>query len=65
METLLLIQYLTQCEGPLWNAIRGTGLAYGANIYASPDQKALVLSLYRCSQLEEAYKKTKLTVVCF
>lgn len=65
METLLLIQYLTQCEGPLWNAIRGKGLAYGANIYLNPDQKAITLSLYRCAQICEAYEQTKKTVVIF
>uniref|UniRef100_A0A914D5H3 Peptidase M16 C-terminal domain-containing protein n=1 Tax=Acrobeloides nanus TaxID=290746 RepID=A0A914D5H3_9BILA len=59
VEVLLLSQYLSQCEGPLWNSVRGRGLAYGANIYPLADQGSLVLSLYRCSQPVEAYKATK------
>ncbi|KAK0417166.1 hypothetical protein QR680_012861 [Steinernema hermaphroditum] len=59
METLLLAQYLSQCEGPLWRAVRGKGLAYGANIYVMPDKHLLTCSLYRCSQTTEAYDVTK------
>uniref|UniRef100_A0A1I7ZZX7 Peptidase_M16_C domain-containing protein n=1 Tax=Steinernema glaseri TaxID=37863 RepID=A0A1I7ZZX7_9BILA len=59
METLLLAQYLSQCEGPLWRAVRGKGLAYGANIYVMPDKHLLTCSLYRCSQTVEAYEVTK------
>jgi Zn-dependent M16 (insulinase) family peptidase len=63
METLLLCQYLCQCEGPLWNAVRGTGLAYDASIYLLPDRRSITLSLYRCAQLVQAYERTKQTVV--
>lgn len=63
IETMLLTQYISQCEGPLWNAIRGKGLAYGANIYLVPDSKCLYLSLYSCSQINEAYEQTKQVVV--
>ncbi|TKR78018.1 hypothetical protein L596_018892 [Steinernema carpocapsae] len=59
METLLLSQYLSQCEGPLWRAVRGKGLAYGANIYVIPDKHLITVSLYRCSQTIEAYETTK------
>ncbi|CAJ0929884.1 unnamed protein product, partial [Mesorhabditis belari] len=30
---MLLTQYLSQTEGPIWRAVRGDGLAYGVNIY--------------------------------
>lgn len=63
MATMLLSQYLTQCEGPLWRGIRGEGLAYGANIYVQPDKKLLTLSLYRGSQINQAYEETKKIVV--
>ncbi|PAV83760.1 hypothetical protein WR25_04791 isoform B [Diploscapter pachys] len=58
VPTMLLTQYLSQCEGPLWIAIRGDGLAYGANIYVRADRKMIELSLYRCAQPAEAYKNT-------
>uniref|UniRef100_A0A0M3IJ63 Peptidase_M16_C domain-containing protein n=1 Tax=Ascaris lumbricoides TaxID=6252 RepID=A0A0M3IJ63_ASCLU len=63
MATMLLSQYLTQCEGPLWRGIRGEGLAYGANIYVQPDKKLLTLSLYRGSQINQAYEETKKIVL--
>lgn len=65
IETLLLTQYISQCEGPLWNAVRGKGLAYDAKIYLIPDRKCLILSLYRCSQIAETYEQTKQVVVSF
>uniref|UniRef100_A0A914WAZ5 Peptidase M16 C-terminal domain-containing protein n=1 Tax=Plectus sambesii TaxID=2011161 RepID=A0A914WAZ5_9BILA len=56
--TLLLIQYLSQTEGPLWRNIRGKGLAYGANIFARPEKGLISLSLYRSAQLVQAYEET-------
>uniref|UniRef100_A0A915ED26 Uncharacterized protein n=1 Tax=Ditylenchus dipsaci TaxID=166011 RepID=A0A915ED26_9BILA len=44
METMLLAQYMSQCEGPLWNSVRGKGLAYDASIYVMPDMKSLALN---------------------
>uniref|UniRef100_A0A0K0F9K0 Presequence protease, mitochondrial (inferred by orthology to a human protein) n=1 Tax=Strongyloides venezuelensis TaxID=75913 RepID=A0A0K0F9K0_STRVS len=62
-EVLLFSQYLSQTEGPLWNKIRGKGLAYGANIYASPDKHTITLSLYRCAQAVQAIEETKKLVL--
>lgn len=59
VPTMLLTQYLSQCEGPLWRGIRGVGLAYGANIYVRTDRKTITLSLYRCAQPVQAYEETK------
>lgn len=59
VPTMLYTQYLSQCEGPLWRAIRGDGLAYGANIFVKPDRKQITLSLYRCAQPAAAYERTK------
>lgn len=61
--TLLLIQYLSQTEGPLWRNIRGKGLAYGANIYAQPEKGLILLSLYRSAQLVQAYEETAKLIV--
>ncbi|CEF67320.1 Presequence protease, mitochondrial [Strongyloides ratti] len=58
-EILLFSQYLSQLEGPLWNKIRGKGLAYGASIYPYPDKHTITLSLYRCAQAVQAIEETK------
>uniref|UniRef100_A0A1I8BWY8 Peptidase_M16_C domain-containing protein n=1 Tax=Meloidogyne hapla TaxID=6305 RepID=A0A1I8BWY8_MELHA len=63
ISTLLLSQYICQSEGPLWNSVRGNGLAYDASIYVLPDRKTITLSLYRCSKLTQAYEKTRETVL--
>nr|CAD2127992.1 unnamed protein product [Meloidogyne enterolobii] len=63
MSALLLAQYICQSEGPLWNSVRGNGLAYDASIYILPDRKTITLNLYRCSKLKEAYEKTRKTVL--
>ncbi|CAJ0573558.1 unnamed protein product, partial [Mesorhabditis spiculigera] len=55
---LLLSQYFSQTEGPLWCRIRGNGLAYGANIYVDLDEKTISMSLYRCSDPVKAYNST-------
>ncbi|EYC00286.1 hypothetical protein Y032_0116g539 [Ancylostoma ceylanicum] len=59
VPTMLFTQYLSQCEGPLWRAIRGDGLAYGANIYVRSERRTITLSLYRCAQPVQAYEQTK------
>ncbi|CAK5113847.1 unnamed protein product [Meloidogyne enterolobii] len=63
MSALLLAHYICQSEGPLWNSVRGNGLAYDASIYILPDMKSITLNLYRCSKLKEAYEKTRETVL--
>jgi Zn-dependent M16 (insulinase) family peptidase len=60
---LVLVQYLTQCEGPLWRRIRGTGIAYGANIDAVTEQALISLSIYRSTDVVKAYKEMINTVV--
>ncbi|ULT99400.1 hypothetical protein L3Y34_000613 [Caenorhabditis briggsae] len=59
IPTMIFGQYLSQCEGPLWRAIRGDGLAYGANVFVKPDRKQITLSLYRCAQPAVAYERTR------
>uniref|UniRef100_A0A1I7U966 Presequence protease, mitochondrial n=1 Tax=Caenorhabditis tropicalis TaxID=1561998 RepID=A0A1I7U966_9PELO len=59
IPTMIFGQYLSQCEGPLWRAIRGDGLAYGANVFVKADRKQITLSLYRCAQPALAYERTR------
>ena len=63
MHALLLSEYISQDEGPIWNAVRGKGLAYAAGIYILPDRKSMMLHLYRCSKISQAYEQTKIAVV--
>ena len=50
---MVAIGYLEAVEGPLWNAVRGAGYAYGS--YFSRDLEAGVLS-YRVYRSPDAYK---------
>lgn len=54
----VLIQYLTQLEGPLWRRIRGLGLTYSYSIQISSSEGLLHFLLYKSTQLVEAYEET-------
>lgn len=54
----VLIQYLTQLEGPLWRQIRGLGLSYHYSIQLSPHDGLMYFLLYKASHLVAAYNKT-------
>ncbi|GMR43282.1 hypothetical protein PMAYCL1PPCAC_13477, partial [Pristionchus mayeri] len=56
---LLLTQYLSQCEGPLWKSVRGNGLAYGIWISANVDVQELSMTIYRSANIPEAYAKVE------
>uniref|UniRef100_A0A060T0I3 ARAD1C08228p n=1 Tax=Blastobotrys adeninivorans TaxID=409370 RepID=A0A060T0I3_BLAAD len=53
------LEYLQAVEGPFWRAIRGTGLAYGANIERIPEQGHLMFSIYRGSDGGRSIKVAK------
>ncbi|XP_064481278.1 uncharacterized protein C05D11.1-like [Ornithodoros turicata] len=54
---LVLTQYLTQLEGPMWRQIRGQGLAYSYNLYVKPCEGLLYLVLTKSSVVGTAYKE--------
>jgi len=56
---MLLIQYLTQLEGPMWRKIRGAGLAYGYFMYPSVAKGQLYLSLFKATHPVKAYQEAK------
>jgi len=54
---LVLIQYLTQLEGPMWRQIRGQGLAYSFSINVSVEHGLLYFALRKATHLAEAFKE--------
>ena len=52
----VLIQYLTQLEGPMWKQIRGPGLSYHFSISLSVGEGLMYFLLYKSAQLVEAYR---------
>nr|KAG5705771.1 hypothetical protein BaRGS_027430 [Batillaria attramentaria] len=52
----VLVQYLTQCEGPMWSQIRGLGFAYHYSIYVRPDLGLLYLLLAKSAHVADAYR---------
>ncbi|XP_023340158.1 uncharacterized protein C05D11.1 [Eurytemora carolleeae] len=55
----LFLQYLTQCEGPMWRQIRGQGLAYGYNMYPVVSKGLLYITLYRATHPVKAYTEAR------
>lgn len=54
---LLYLQYLSQLEGPMWKKIRRN--SYGYNVIPKPNEGFIVFSLYRATNIYEAYKDAK------
>lgn len=53
----VLINYLTQLEGPLWRQIRGLGLSYNYSISINPNEGTLYFLLYKSTNVVGAYDK--------
>lgn len=53
---LVLIQYLTQLEGPMWRQIRGVGLSYSYSINLQLTDGLLYLVLFKSTHVAAAYK---------
>jgi Zn-dependent M16 (insulinase) family peptidase len=56
------VKYLDAFDGPLQSAVRGRGLAYGANIYSNELSGLLFLSLYRAPDAGKAWEAAKKVV---
>jgi len=54
---MVLIQYLTQLEGPMWRQIRGQGLAYSFDISVNVEHGLLYFALRKATHLAEAFKE--------
>ena len=57
--------YLNSVEGPLWTAVRGTGLAYGTSLYRHIDSGQLSLDIYRSPDAFKAFAASKEVVQNF
>ncbi|KAI5818547.1 Metalloenzyme, LuxS/M16 peptidase-like protein [Pyronema omphalodes] len=56
---LLVLAYLTATEGPLWNAARGSGLAYGVGLNRAMQSGQLVFDVYRSPDAFKAFSAVK------
>ncbi|KAK2753578.1 hypothetical protein FQN54_007355 [Arachnomyces sp. PD_36] len=56
---LVAMAYMNAVEGPLWVAVRGTGLAYGTNFGYSVDTGAVHFDVYRSPNAHRAFTASK------
>jgi Zn-dependent M16 (insulinase) family peptidase len=59
---MVAISFLEAVEGPLWTAVRGTGLAYGANFKRDQDGGFVQFSVYRSPDAYRAFAAAKKVV---
>ncbi|KAI9036950.1 putative zinc metalloprotease [Aspergillus affinis] len=56
---LVAIAYMNAVEGPLWVAVRGTGLAYGTNFAYNIDTGFVNFDVYRSPNAHKAFESSK------
>ncbi|KKA21339.1 hypothetical protein T310_4643 [Rasamsonia emersonii CBS 393.64] len=56
---LVAIAYMNAVEGPLWVAVRGTGLAYGTNFAYNIDLGTVNYDVYRSPNAHKAFEASK------
>lgn len=59
---LVAIAYLDAVEGPMWVAVRGTGLAYGTHFSRGTDVGLISFNIYRSPDAFKAYDVARKTV---
>ena len=59
---LVAVAYIEAVEGPLWRAVRGTGLAYGTNFMRDIESGAMQFKVYRSPDAHKAFAVSKQTV---
>jgi Zn-dependent M16 (insulinase) family peptidase len=59
---MVALAYLDAVEGPMWQSIRGTGLAYGTNFFRDPETGLLKFRIYKSPNAFSAYGKAKTVV---
>jgi Zn-dependent M16 (insulinase) family peptidase len=56
---MVAISYMNSVEGPLWVAVRGTGLAYGTNFNHNIDTGLVHFDVYRSPNAHKAFESSK------
>ncbi|KAF2003470.1 zinc metalloprotease-like protein [Amniculicola lignicola CBS 123094] len=59
---MVALAYLDAVEGPMWQSIRGTGLAYGTRFYRGIESGLLKFSIYKSPNAFSAYSNAKKVV---
>lgn len=59
------LSYLDAVEGPMWVAVRGTGLAYGTSFSRSTDSGQISYSVYRSPNAFKAFQTGRSVVEAF
>ncbi|ORY16226.1 zinc metalloprotease-like protein [Clohesyomyces aquaticus] len=56
---MVALSYLDAVEGPMWQSIRGTGLAYGTNFFRDIETGLLKFRIYKSPNAFSAYEKAR------
>lgn len=59
---IVALAYLDAVEGPMWQDIRGTGLAYGANFLRDIQAGLLKFRIYKSPNAYSAYEKARTVI---
>ncbi|KAL6709688.1 hypothetical protein ACN47E_001116 [Coniothyrium glycines] len=59
---MVALAYLDAVEGPMWQSIRGTGLAYGTNFFRDVETGLLKFRIYKSPNAFSAYNKAKTVI---
>lgn len=62
---MVTIAYLDAVEGPMWTAIRGTGLAYGTSFSRHTESGQISFDVYRSPDTYKAFKAGKAVIEGF